>query len=220
MESTSKNVEKVDTDLITLHQNVTQLSIEVRNAIQALQDFTFSSIQSQADLNSRFPARSIPNLPGRQMTDDPGTVIEINEQSMTRSTSHPPEMWGREISVDNNGHLEPFLEGIQFFRKPSLNLPERSSSTQTENSDLETIQRIVRTNPRLVLSILILNIPVRYRTLPLCAITEMAREGAAVLAETPTQEVLVNGVGVAENDKNCLQRPVKLEKHVSIQEVS
>lgn len=174
-QETAKTVGKVDTELITLHQNVTQLSIEVRNAIQALQDFTFSSIQSQADLNSRFPARSIPNI----SNEIESRSVDIEHSSMVRSTSHPPEMWGREMSTDSANIPDPFEKlGLDFLRKPSMsyNLPEVSSGTQTEDCDYETIQRIVRSNPRLVLSILGRNLMSKYHQMSLSTITEMSRE--------------------------------------------
>lgn len=210
-----KKQAKVDTDLVTLHQNVTQLSIEVRNAIQALQDFTFSSIQSQADLNSRFPARSIPNLPGTQATNDPSINVETEQQSLTRSSSHPAEIWNREVvSLDVASHLEPF-EDYRRCRKPSLNLPEKSSATQTDDCDFETVHRIVRANPRLVIAILGMNLQSKYQRLTLHGIEEQLRNGACILAETPTHEAICNGI--PDNNKST---PPKYEKHVSIQSES
>lgn len=187
--------EKVDTELVTLQKNVTQLSIEVRNAIQALQDFTFSSIQSQADLNSRFPARSIPNISNEIETRS----VDIEHSGMVRSTSHPPEMWGREMSTDsaNLPLPDPYEKlGLDFLRKPSMsyNLPEVSSGTQTEDCDYETIHRIVRSNPRLVLSILGRNLMSQYHQMSLSTITELSRENTCDLLTDDPANINISSV--------------------------
>lgn len=223
------------------------ISLQVRNAIQALQDFTFSSIQSQADLNSRFPARSIPNI----SNDSEPRNTDTEHGSMVRSTSHPPEMWGRELSTESYKLADPFEKlGLDFLRKPSMNynLPEVSSATQTENCDYETIYRIVRTNPRLVLSILGRNLLAKYHKMSLSTIAELSREPSCdLLAEesetskgTVTELVDINTAHISivdrchnnsntdnneaghkSNENNHIKGTRhKIEKHVSIVEAA
>lgn len=77
------SVERLDTQVSSLHQDVATLSIEVRNAIQALQEMTYSTFNNADHHN---PARSIPNLP-----NNPGNAQEY----LTRSSSQPAEIWHR-----------------------------------------------------------------------------------------------------------------------------
>lgn len=77
------SVERLDTQVSSLHQDVATLSIEVRNAIQALQEMTYSTF-TNADHHN--PARSIPNL-----QNAPGNAQEY----LTRSSSQPAEIWHR-----------------------------------------------------------------------------------------------------------------------------
>ncbi|XP_055688851.1 potassium voltage-gated channel subfamily H member 8 isoform X2 [Lutzomyia longipalpis] len=143
--------------LDSLHQDVTALSIEVRNAIQALQEMAMSRLTSQADLSShRFaPARSIPNLP-----NGTGAAMAYEQLLMARSSSHPPEIWGREMCLSEDqyahgtGAPPEYAESVR-----SLS----SVATQTEAAiDYETLEKIVLRNPRLVLGIL--GIDAVYRT--------------------------------------------------------
>lgn len=179
-----KSVERLDTEVITLHQNVTALSIEVRNAIQALQDFTVSSLQSTMNLSTKLPpARSIPNLPNPMAIEQaPDNDDSDPNTGMVRSTSHPPEMWGREMSTDSYITSEQLKIDqkfdMDFLRKTSImsyNLPETTTSTQTDaNSDYETIKRMIKSNPRLVFSILGAILPQKYRKMSLETINELS----------------------------------------------
>lgn len=82
-----KQIDRLD----SLHQDVAALSIEVRSAIQALQEMTYSRLASNVQLCGFPPARSIPNL---------GNVVNLaHESEIVRSSSHPPEMWGREMGI-------------------------------------------------------------------------------------------------------------------------
>lgn len=49
-----RSIERLDNQVISLHQDVAALSLEVRNAIQALQEMTYSTLASQADLGRMF----------------------------------------------------------------------------------------------------------------------------------------------------------------------
>lgn len=80
------SVERLDTQVSSLHQDVATLSIEVRNAIQALQEMTYSTFTS---MDHHLPARSIPNLQN-------GTGnMHIAQEYLTRSSSQPAEIWHR-----------------------------------------------------------------------------------------------------------------------------
>lgn len=93
--------------LDSLHQDVAALSIEVRNAIQALQEVTYSRLASNVQLCGFPPARSIPNL-GMNC----GGVGISHESDLVRSSSHPPEMWGREMGIFAMHPDNPFQQDI------------------------------------------------------------------------------------------------------------
>lgn len=79
------SMERLDTQVSTLHQDVATLSIEVRNAIQALQEMAYTTL-THVD---NHPARSIPNL--QNGINNSHVVIEY----MTRSSSQPADIWHR-----------------------------------------------------------------------------------------------------------------------------
>lgn len=86
------SVERLDTQVSSLHQDVATLSLEVRNAIQALQEMTYSTI---SHMDHHVPARSIPNLQN-------GIVnAHIAQEYLTRSSSQPAEIWHR-----SNPHIK------------------------------------------------------------------------------------------------------------------
>lgn len=82
--ATRTSVERLDTQVSTLSNDVATLSIEVRNAIQALQDFSYSTL---THVDNHLPARSIPNLQNE--------CGNIAQEYLTRSSSQPAEMWHR-----------------------------------------------------------------------------------------------------------------------------
>ncbi|XP_037903090.1 potassium voltage-gated channel subfamily H member 8 isoform X3 [Hermetia illucens] len=135
-----RSIERLDNQVISLHQDVAALSLEVRNAIQALQEMTYSTLASQADLGARFPARSIPNI-----FNNVNPPIDTQQGLIARSSSHPPEIWGREME-------EP--------QQPNVYTPETpryvTKSTQTDpvKIDFQTFEKFVLANPRLVLGLL------------------------------------------------------------------
>lgn len=82
------SVERLDTQVTSLHQDVATLSLEVRNAIHALQEMTYSTI-TQMDIHNN-PARSIPNLQNGGVSHP-----HMANEYMTRSSSQPAEIWHR-----------------------------------------------------------------------------------------------------------------------------
>lgn len=80
-----RSVERLDNKVSNLHQDVATLSHEVRTAIQALQEMTYSTIQSQ--MVHHLPARSIPNL------QIPNGCGNITSEYLIRSSSQPADIW-------------------------------------------------------------------------------------------------------------------------------
>jgi hypothetical protein len=124
---------------------------QVRNAIQALQEMTCSTMHSQQNLGGagKFaPARSIPNL------QNANVVHAITDHYiLARSSSHPPEIWGRQISVDDNPASPTITE--KSFEHPRSFAPTQQEATQTDNViDYETLEKIVLANPRIILRML------------------------------------------------------------------
>ena len=84
------SMERLDSQVSTLHQDVATLSIEVRNAIHALQEMAYTTL---THMDNHVPARSIPNLQN-----------DINNSQMvsgylTRSSTQPAEIWRRHHST-------------------------------------------------------------------------------------------------------------------------
>ncbi|XP_025832214.1 potassium voltage-gated channel subfamily H member 8-like [Agrilus planipennis] len=128
VENTRNSVERLDSQVSSLHQDVAALSIEVRNAIQALQEMTTpSSVGSM-----QFPARSNPNI--NQFP------IASKEEGgfLARSTSQPPEMFYWEE------------DGVKTRLLPITSFKDESTQTNCE----ELISQYILQNPRRVLSIL------------------------------------------------------------------
>uniref|UniRef100_A0A1A9WQH1 Cyclic nucleotide-binding domain-containing protein n=1 Tax=Glossina brevipalpis TaxID=37001 RepID=A0A1A9WQH1_9MUSC len=154
------SLDRLDSQVSTLHQDMTQLSLEVRNALQALQEMTFSTMASQASLRLP-PARSIPNISGNVMIGINYSSISSEDSALQRSSSHPPEIWGREIEKINetttktviSDHLQ---EKLKFIANPAKESSKVSRFTQTESYkvDMPTIEKFVLSNPRLVLGLL------------------------------------------------------------------
>lgn len=118
--------------------------IQVRNAIQALQEMTYSTLASQSNLNGRLPpARSIPNFPNDEITSRGPTT---DSYQMNRCSSHPPEMWGRDVLEENQ----------RSSRNPSPGIVDKiTSTTQTDGKiDMQFIETFILANPRLVLNLL------------------------------------------------------------------
>ncbi|XP_055839595.1 potassium voltage-gated channel subfamily H member 8 isoform X2 [Episyrphus balteatus] len=136
-----RSIEKLDCQVSTLHDDVALLSLEVRNAIHALQEMTNSRMASRADLavGNFLPARSIPNI-----SDNILIPQIVGEASLVRSSSHPAEMW----------HCE--VEEVQPPSNTSDSLPKITRATQTDTVkiDFQTFEKFVIANPRLVLGLL------------------------------------------------------------------
>lgn len=98
-EKPSKNrssMERLDSQVSTLHQDVATLSLEVRNAIHALQEMAYSTL---THIDNHVPARSIPNL--QNGTNEPHMVSEY----LTRSSSQPAEVWHRNNNIKSISDL-------------------------------------------------------------------------------------------------------------------
>lgn len=80
------SMERLDTQVLTLHQDVATLGIEVRNAIQALQEM--ASYTTLSHMDNHIPARSIPNL------QNVISSSHVAPEYLTRSSSQPA-VWHR-----------------------------------------------------------------------------------------------------------------------------
>ncbi|KAJ6641559.1 Potassium voltage-gated channel subfamily H member 8, partial [Pseudolycoriella hygida] len=143
-QASKRSVDKLDTQVSSLHQDVAALSAEVRNAIQALQEMTYSTLASQSNLNGRLkPARSIPNFPNEETASRGPTN---DSYQMNRCSSHPPEMWGRDVLEENQRTSRDASTGI---------IDKITSTTQTDGKiDMQFIESFILANPRLVLNLL------------------------------------------------------------------
>lgn len=141
--------------LDSLHQDVAALSIEVRNAIQALQEMTYSRLASNVQLSSFPPARSIPNL---------GGGVEMTSE-IVRSSSHPPEMWGREMGIypmhPDNIFPTDFESAAQKTAFLVNNIATQTDSTDDlmkianySAADLSYVEGMILANPDLLLALL------------------------------------------------------------------
>lgn len=84
------SMERLDSQVTTLHQDVATLSIEVRNAIHALQEMAYTTL---THMDNHVPARSIPNL------QNGTTNSHMASEYLTRSSSQPAEIWRRHHST-------------------------------------------------------------------------------------------------------------------------
>ncbi|XP_036669143.2 voltage-gated delayed rectifier potassium channel KCNH8 isoform X1 [Drosophila suzukii] len=155
------SLERLDSQVSTLHQDVAQLSAEVRNAISALQEMTFTSNAMTSHSSLKFPpARSIPNISGVAATRSGdavdhglmGGVLGAAEMAaMQRSSSHPPEVWGRDVQLPtSNTGSSKAPSPVE----PKKIMTSRSSQTDFYRIDFPTFERFVLANPRLVLGLL------------------------------------------------------------------
>ncbi|KAG8298896.1 Potassium voltage-gated channel sub H member 4 [Homalodisca vitripennis] len=142
------NVDRLDTQVTFLHQHVANLSQEVRNAINALQELATTS---NTVANNRFPfplpAHSNPNLPHVRGSDIP----------LPRSSSHPPDMFcwedegdaGADRSV-TDAHTQTDLP-LEYFRQFVIDnrrtvLQWLESTAETETSVCVFRERETRDN--------------------------------------------------------------------------
>lgn len=84
------SMERLDSQVTTLHQDVATLSIEVRNAIHALQEMAYTTL---TQMDNHVPARSIPNL------QNGITNSHMASEYLVRSSSQPAEIWRRHHST-------------------------------------------------------------------------------------------------------------------------
>ncbi|VVC26503.1 Hypothetical protein CINCED_3A022052 [Cinara cedri] len=88
------NVDRLDTQVTSLHYHVATLSQEVKNAIQALQELATTSS------NVRYPY----SLPARSNPDLPDNMKRPQTAMLQRSSSHPPEVFGWDGPYDSPTH--------------------------------------------------------------------------------------------------------------------
>lgn len=123
---------------------------QVRNAIHALQEMTYSTLASQVDLGGgRFPpARSIPNLPNETRV----TAHTTDSYALARSTSQPAETWSRDLIVDSSLAESHYNDNSDTVKSVKIGV---SIATQTDTkTDLPAIEKFIIQNPRLVLNLL------------------------------------------------------------------
>ncbi|XP_055314848.1 potassium voltage-gated channel subfamily H member 8 isoform X2 [Sitodiplosis mosellana] len=147
----ARAVEQLDNQVSSLHQDVAALSVEVRNAIHALQEITtYSTLASQVDLGvGRFPTgRSIPNLPNETRV----TAKSTDSYALARSTSQPAETWSRDLIIDSSLAESHYNDNSDTVKSIKIGV---SIATQTDTkTDLPAIEKFIIQNPRLVLNIL------------------------------------------------------------------
>lgn len=140
------SMERLDSQVNTLHQDVAQLSVEVRNAIHALQEMS-TTMASQMDLTLHTypPARSIPNILSSTTTSHPIPPPQ-EEYHLGRSSSHPTEMW-RELQQQKSCTSSLSTHSLK-----------KSTSTQTDEAqeeiDLLQMEQFIKLNKELVLGML------------------------------------------------------------------
>ncbi|XP_073812259.1 eag-like K[+] channel isoform X2 [Musca autumnalis] len=151
------SLERLDSQVTTLHQDMTQLSCEVRNALQALQEITLSTMTSQTSL--RFaPARSIPNISATVSTNNKCPSISSDDSALQRCSSHPPDIW-REMQEPFRASMDKLACVPQSTKSTSTstNQIQRSSracQTDFENIDYGSLERFIFANPDMVLNML------------------------------------------------------------------
>ncbi|KAJ8971823.1 hypothetical protein NQ317_002940 [Molorchus minor] len=129
VENTRNSVDKLDSQISTLHQDVATLSLEVRNAIQALQEMT-TPTSMVGTVN--YSAHSNPNIAHlHHSSSDKGMLA--------RSNSHPPEMFCWEAPPSPSSYLPPIATFID-------------TETQTDSTD--AIRQYVLQNPKTILEML------------------------------------------------------------------
>ncbi|CAG9761104.1 unnamed protein product [Ceutorhynchus assimilis] len=121
-----ESAERLDNQISSLHQDVATLSIEVRNAIQALQEM---AMPSSTHGSAHYSAHSNPNI----------TDVHHSSSVLTRSNSHPPEMF----CWDGEGAASP---------RTLMSLALADKETQTDN--IELIRTFVQENPKVILELL------------------------------------------------------------------
>ncbi|XP_077291084.1 eag-like K[+] channel [Arctopsyche grandis] len=128
--NTKSSVERLDTQVSSLHHDVAALSMEVRNAIHALQEMTTPMHWNAAHSN--------PNI---QWTHGAGGVLSSGS-TLARSSSHPPEMFCWED--ERSGHQDS-------------RCIKTNRSTQTDIDDLyllPAVTQYISENPATVMLLL------------------------------------------------------------------
>ncbi|ENN79150.1 hypothetical protein YQE_04336, partial [Dendroctonus ponderosae] len=119
-----ESVERLDSQITTLHQDVAALSVEVRNAIQALHDM---ATPSSGHASAHYSAQSNPNI----------ADLHHSSSGLTRSNSHPTEMF--------------CWDGVPPARVVST-ITVTDKETQTDAQEI--LRNFVQENPKIILEIL------------------------------------------------------------------
>lgn len=132
------SVDRLDNQVSNLHQDVAVLSLEVRNAIQALQEMSTPSSTSHL-ASQRFPTHSNPNIQREFQTSSSSSYKKI--PVLERSSSQPPDMfcWEDEDDRSNNDNHMSCLTTL--------------IDVQTQTDDY-IFQQFVRQNSKLVCQML------------------------------------------------------------------
>ncbi|KAF5298054.1 hypothetical protein FQA39_LY11822 [Lamprigera yunnana] len=129
VENTRSSVERLDNQMISLHQDVAALSAEVRSAIHALQEMTTPTSENF----KCYPAHSNPNITRFPYLND------SNNGTLARSSSHPPDMFCWENGSFNSTPLRCITSVVD----------------ETTQTDFESLfYNYVTENPRKVLIML------------------------------------------------------------------
>lgn len=157
------SLERLDSQVSSLHQGMTQLSLEVRNALHALHEITASTMASVASLKY-LPTHSIPNISENLENAKRFPSISNEISALQRCSSHPPEIWGREMDAILSDCSTSEVNSSNIILKSVMTLGEKESSknnracqTDLYNTDVTIFEQFVITNPRLVLEWLGIN---------------------------------------------------------------
>ncbi|KAL1498113.1 hypothetical protein ABEB36_008966 [Hypothenemus hampei] len=124
--SNKESVERLDSQILSLHQDVTALSVEVRNAIQALHEM---ATPSSGHGSAHYSAHSNPNI----------TEVHHSSGVLARSNSHPPEMFCWDGAAPSPSQIVS-----------SVILEDKH--TQTDDDQL--LRNFVQENPKFILELL------------------------------------------------------------------
>ncbi|KAJ8676492.1 hypothetical protein QAD02_012279 [Eretmocerus hayati] len=158
------SVERLDTQVLTLHQDVATLSYEVRNAIQALQLLANSSPQSNPNLGSASARRTSGsgNIGGSGIggSNSGGSGI------LARSSSHPPDalFWTpggtpppSATTTNNSNQQQSATATMTTTTAVTVKVQVTSQGTQTD-WPVDLLETWVRSDPHRVLRILGLDV--------------------------------------------------------------
>lgn len=150
------SLERLDYQVNTLHQDMTQLSFEVRNALQALQEMSIP--KNIAHTKCKFlPTRSIPNISTAYAPVSECRSTSNTESPLQRCSSHPPQIWWREMEEQVRGNKDTCTltcTNTTYDFPNELQRTSRACQTDVEIIDYRKLEEFVVSNPQMVLSLL------------------------------------------------------------------